>query len=92
MARRGRPRLTAVTLRANSGREVPSATIFAPMRIEGTPRIVAISDAEETANRAARMTTAITKTVFAMTDFLSLALVDTLPLSAEAGLLPFVIL
>lgn len=62
------------------------------MRIEGTLRIVAISDAEETANLAARMTTTIPQIIFAITDFLSLALVNSLPLSCEAGLLPSVIL
>ena len=41
-----RPRLTAVRSSASSGSEVPVATIFAPIRIGGTPKATAIFEAE----------------------------------------------
>ncbi len=41
-----RPRLTAAKSSVSSGNEVPMATIFAPMRMGGTPKATAIFEAE----------------------------------------------
>ena len=48
MASCTRPLLTAVISSVNSGGEVPIATSFAPPKITGTPKTIAMSEAEYT--------------------------------------------
>lgn len=59
LARRIRPRLTAIILRLNSGRDVPNATTSAPMKIGGISKAAVISKAEDTVNLAATRTTRV---------------------------------
>ena len=59
LARRMRPRLTAVRLKLNYGSDVPKATTSAPTTMGATAKLKAISRAEETANLADRTTMSV---------------------------------
>ncbi len=79
-------RLTATRAVENSGREVPIATSFAPTRIWGTPKAVAMFEAELTANWADITTTMkLDKSVEITHSFFLLLIVFPSPFETTGG-------
>lgn len=86
------PRLTAARPVVSSGSEVPIATIFAPIRIEGTPNAIAMFEAELTVNWAdITITVKLNKSVEITTPFFLLLVGFPLPFVITGGTLFFAI-
>jgi len=93
IARWIRPRLTAVTSNANSGSEVPIAIIFGTYQNGGgTPRIVAMADADHTANLVEMMTANMPMATFIKIIFLFFLFIVSPSISADGVFRVFVIM